>query len=191
MSDPITSEGLIKTGLDLWKSQSLGIINTALQEELFIRGYAFSFEDYFLMGASEVLDIVVDPTSFKSITGQNNLVFNNLGGSATAGPITIDIHAGVNADNDGDILESSNRRASIGTAAQVILRKNPTINNAGVKFAGDLIPGTGLNPATATGAKNTGALPFEITNTTKYMLRITNHNGADTYLQLKLTWFEV
>ena len=162
------------------------LIAGSLQEDLFVKGKSFSFEDYFTFSASEVKTIVLDPTAFTGV----NLTFNPVVLSATAGPILVDFYVGTIANADGTLLGASNRRPGF-PSPQTILRLNPTGVTLGTRFAGDLVPSTGMNPATSVGAGNMPGLPFEFLNTIKYAVQFTNLNGADTYMQLKVTWFEV
>jgi hypothetical protein len=188
----VTSQGKANEYLQKWDSSVNAVRATTVQEDFFALGRSFSFEDYFTMGASEVMNIVVDPTAFVApMSGQDRIVFNPLIASSTAGPITIEFYANTTASNNGTELGASNRDATSSNTPMLVLRQNPTITDAGTRFAGDLIPSTGVSPATATGADATTSLPFAINTKVKYMIRFTNEDGADVKMQIKLNWFEI
>lgn len=159
---------------------------TTVQEELFVLGKAFSYEDYHTFGAAEVKNFVFDPTSFTGV----NLTVNPFLFGATGGPVRIDIYYGTIANDDGTLLGISNRRFGF-PAPESVLRLNPTGFTAGTRFAGDLVPGTGLNPATSNPSGNQAGLPFEINPDLKYALVATNDDGAGVVWQIKMTFFEV
>lgn len=183
---PTTSEGLIYEHFKKLTNPQVAFTVSQLQETLFIKKLAFSFEDYFIMGADEELYIVVNPTNLKG----SSVFLNPIVAYSTAGPITMDFYLGTKASNDGTLLESSNRRIN-GKAAKLILRQNPTITDIGSRISGDLVPSTGTAPATSSGAANVTALPFEISKKYKLTVKFVNKNGANVYLQIKETWFEV
>lgn len=159
---------------------------TTIQEELFVLGKAFSYEDYISFSAGETKTIVFDPTAFAGI----QIAFNPISFSATSGPIKIDFYTGSDSDDDGTILEPSNRREGFPGPAS-ILRLNPNNITLGDRFAGDLVPANGLGVGNANGGNNQPGLPFEIDFTLKKAITIKNEDGADTLVQLKITWFEV
>lgn len=160
-------------------------LTTTVQEWLFVQGKSMSFEDYFTFSADEVKTFVVDPTSFTGV----NLTFNPISLSATSGPVRVDFYAGTTADEDGTLLGASNRRSGF-PAPVTKIRLNPSNISLGTRFAGDLVPATGTAPANSNGSGNQPSLPFEPSKTTKSAFTITNDNGADTIIQIKLTWFE-
>lgn len=156
-----------------------------LQEQLFIEGKSFSWEDYLLFGADETRTIVFDPTLFEGL----NVTFNPFSFSATSGPILIDIYPDVSDVVGGTVLGASNRREG-GDPPVSILTLDPTSLTLGTKFAGDLVPATGLNPATSTGGGNIPGLPFEVDKTKLKALTLHNLDGAGIYVGAKITWFE-
>ena len=162
-------------------------ITTTIQENLFIQGYSFSYEDHLSYGADEVKTFVFDPTACSCF----QLVVNPFVFAANAGPVRIKIYAGTTANSDGTILQASNRRATSIITPEAILRLNPTGVTLGTEFAGDLVPATGTGVGNISGGANTGGLPFEIDKALKYALTITNDDGAATFIQMKMTWFEV
>ena len=168
---------------------SMGLCCAALvqdiKEYLFFAGKTYSFEDYFTIGDMETSTIVVDPTAF---TG-DRLTFMPLVSYALGGPILIDFYASTVADSDGLLLASSNRRINF-PAAKTILRLNPTIISIGSRFAGDIIPSTGQNAPSASGANNIETIRFEISKNIKYAITLKNNDGANAIVQIKLTWFE-
>lgn len=159
----------------------------SIAEEAFIQGKAFSYEDYWLFAeADDEHFLVFNPALYAGFF----LFFDPISLSASSGPMLVDIYAGTDSDEDGTPLEASNRRAAF-PGPKSTLRMDPTINDIGTRFAGDLVPASGNNPATANGNSNSGGLPFEPIRPAKTAIKFTNLDGADTYLQIKITWFEL
>jgi hypothetical protein len=163
------------------------VITGTVQENLFIEGKSFSYEDWLTYTADETKTFVFDPTACECV----QIVFNPIAFSATAGPIEIKFYVGTTADDDGTLLEASNRRATSSVTPQGIWRLNPSNISLGTEFAGDLVPATGVTSATSTGSQNQPNLPFEVLKTSKYAITVKNTDGADTYVQIKSTWFEI
>ena len=161
------------------------VVTGSIQERLFIEGKSFAFEDYFTFDTDEVKTIVVDPKKFAGL----NLTFDPILFSATAGPIVLDYYSGVAAGDDGTMLLGSNRRPSF-QRPQTIFRINPTIIDIGTRFAGDIVPSTGVAPANSSGSSNTVSLPFELLTIIKYAVKLTNKNGAGVIVSMKVNWFE-
>jgi hypothetical protein len=159
---------------------------SSIQEYLFVQGKSFSYEDYLLFGSSETKTLVFDPTAFAG----TNMVFNPIAFGANAGPILIDFYYGTEADDDGELLGVSNRRAPLGITNKGIWSLNPSNISLGTRFSGDMVPANETIGQTAIGASNNPGLPFEIFTNTKYALTIENKNGAGVYVQMKATWFE-
>jgi hypothetical protein len=159
-----------------------------VSDEQFVLGNSYSYEDYhiFLL-ADDTFTFVLDPTAFTGL----NLTVEPISFCATSGPITIDFYAGVDADDDGTLLGVSNRRATSSNVNKAILRLDPTINDIGTKFAGDLVPSTGTAPANSSGAASATGLPFELDPAGKYAFVATNNDGANVYFCIKITWFEI
>lgn len=156
-------------------------------EEAFILEKSFSYEDYLLFElAADVHTIVFNPAAYAGFM----LVMAPLALAASAGPILVDLYHSTDSDEDGTLLGASNRRF-LGPAPLSTLRLNPSITDLGVRFAGDLVPSAGNNPATARGGANSGGLAFEPPRPAKTAVKFTNLDGADTYLEIKLTWFEL
>jgi hypothetical protein len=161
---------------------------SSIQENLFVAGKAFSYEDYIQFGADQERIITLDTSAYVG----ENLVFLPFIFYSTSGPITIDFYTDVVADNNGTILQASNRREGFPLPVSV-LRLDPS-NFSGFRFAGDLVPAVGLTPAVAKGEHNDSnvlGLPFELRSDKKHAIKITNHNGAGVLVQIKMTWFEV
>ena len=157
----------------------------SLQEVLLGEGKVFSYEDYFTFDADETKTFVINPAAFAGtrITSLPVVAYS------TAGPVLVNYYANTTSDEDGTLLEGSNRRMGF-SPPTLTIRLNPTISDLGTRFTGDIIPATGTAPATSNSSSNIGILPFEISKTYKTSFTIQNKNGADTYLQLKLGWFE-
>lgn len=163
------------------------IRTTNIQEDAFVNGKIFSYEDYKIFSSSEVVNFIFDPTAFDGV----NLVVTPPSFSANAGPILVEYFIGATADNDGTLLGISNRRGMSTNVNKAILRLNPSNIGDGTRFSGRLIPATGLDPKTASGVVSGSSLPFELNFNVKYLIRITNINGDDTYVQTDFTWLEV
>jgi hypothetical protein len=159
-----------------------------IADEQFSLGNSYSYEDYhiFLVGDA-TFSFVFDPTAFTGV----NLTVEPLSFCATSGPITIDFYVGTDADDDGTLLGVSNRKSTSTNVNQAVLRLDPTINNIGTRFSGDLVSSTGTAPGNSNGAANAQGLPFELDTTQKYTFVATNKDGADVYFCLKMTWFEI
>lgn len=159
---------------------------TNTQEDAFVNGLVFSYEDYLIYGDDEVKNFIFDPTAF---TG-TNLVITPPQFSASSGPITVEYFIGATADNDGTLLGISNRRGTSSNVNKAILRLAPSNISEGTRFAGRLIPATGVNPNQGSGNASGSNLPFEIDCSVKYLIRITNTDGAGVYVQTDFTWIE-
>jgi len=163
------------------------LLTTNVQENAFVSGNAFSYEDYLTYSTDEVKNFIFDPTAF---TGEN-LVVTPPQFSSTGGPITVEYFAGATADNDGTLLGVSNRRGTSLKPNQAILRLNPSNISAGSKFSGRLIPANSQNPANAIGNSGGSFLPFELDCRVKYLIRITNTDGDGILVQTDFTWLEI
>lgn len=164
------------------------VVTGSIQENLFILGQSFSYEDWLVYGADETKTFVFDPTACTC----DQLVFNPFAFSAQGGPVEIKIFAGVvYTAATGSILGASNRRATSSITPEGVLLLNPTITTPGVEFAGDLVPATGTAPANSTGSGNMPGLPFEIDTAFVYKLTVKNIDGAGIRIQFKTTWFEI
>lgn len=164
------------------------LVTGSIQENLFIQGRSFSYEDWLVYGADETKTFVFDPTACTC----DQIVFQPFAFSAQSGPVEIEIFAPVTADDDGDVLGASNRRATSPITPDGILRLNPSnIALPADRFAGDLVPASGTAPANSSGAENTQGLPFEIIPSIKYALTVKNTDGAGVRILFKTTWFEI
>ena len=163
-------------------------------EDLFFKSMVMSFEDYFTLGASETLTVVVDPTDFEPL-GEGILTripFEPLIAVATAGPIRIQFYVGTDyTPETGTVLGSSNRDGTSNITPDVKLIQNPDGLALGTRFAGDLVPSLGAGVGNAQNANNQQGLPFAISNLTKYAVTFTNDDGAGVLLQTKFTWSEI
>lgn len=158
-----------------------------LQEDLFIRGVSFSYEEYLTYNADETKTFVFDGTGCTC----SQIIFNPISFTAIAGPVLIDFYAAVTANDDGTSLGISNRRATSDIETGSVLRLNPTGVSLGTAFAGDLVPATETIGQTSQGSSNVPGLPFEIDKTLKYAFTVTNNNGTGTIILVKSTWFEI
>jgi hypothetical protein len=167
------------------------IITGTIQENLFINGFSFSYVDYLVYALAGTKTIVFDGSACEC----SQIVFNPILFSASAGPILIDFYANVtlNATPGGTILQASNRRATSPNVTDAILYLDPTIDDLGTRFSGDLVPS---NESAGVGTSNQGAsssqgLPFEIDSSLLYAFTMENLDGADTYIKVDMTWFEI
>jgi hypothetical protein len=167
------------------------VVTGTIQENLFIGGFSFSYTDRLVYAATGTKIITFDAR----LCTCTQLVFNPILFSSNAGPILIDFYAGVtlNATPGGTELDPSNRRATSGNVSDAVLLLDPTIDSMGTRFAGDLVPS---NESAGVGTSNQGAassagLPFEIDHSLVYALEINNLDGADTYVKVDMTWFEI
>jgi len=162
------------------------LLISSLEEEWFFQGKSFAFEDYFSFSTDETKTFVLDPTAF---TG-DRIVNIPIILYSTGGPFLANIYVGTDADDDGTLLTAVNRRIGF-PAPKSIIRLNPTVNSNGLRIGGDIVTGTGNNPATATGGSNIGVLPIELSTTLKTMITLENTDGDGIYCQIKFTWFEI
>jgi hypothetical protein len=167
------------------------IVTGTVQENLFIGGFSFSYTDRLLYAAAGAKIITFDGR----LCTCGQIVFNPILFSSNSGPILIDFYAGVtlNATPGGATLEPSNRRATSDNVSDAVLLLDPTIDDMGTRFAGDLVP---ANESAGVGTSNQGAassagLPFEIDHSLVYAIDIENLDGADTYVKVDMTWFEI
>lgn len=167
---------------------ALGVpVVSQFQEDLFVQGKAFSFEDYFIFAADEVKTIIFDSSAFEG----ENIAVNPFQFCAVAGPFLIDIYTGSSYTAEtGDLLHASNRRESL-PGPKSILIEDPSGVDLGTRFAGDLVVATGVAPAAGNGAGNMPSIPFEINAGVNHAITITNTDGNDIHFCMKMTWFEV
>lgn len=157
-------------------------LTSTIQEDLFVAGKSFSFEDYFTFAAAEVKNFMFDTSSFTGV----NLSINPFIFYSTNGPVSIDFYTGSTFNKNGTLLQASNRREGF-PFPQSKLRLNPTNLVLGTRFAGDIIPALDK----ASGNSNQKGLPFEINASINHGFTITNGNGDDNIIQIKMTWFEI
>lgn len=167
------------------------LVTGTIQENLFVGGFSFSFTDRLVYAATGSKIITFDGR----LCTCSQLVFNPVLFSANAGPILIDFYAGVtlNATPGGTTLVPSNRRATSSNLSDAVLLLDPSIDDMGARFSGDLVP---ANESAGVGTSNQGAsssegLPFEIDHSLVYAVEIENLDGADTYVKVDMTWFEI
>lgn len=164
----------------------VGIKTLSIQENAFIQGNSFTHSDYEVsVDAAEVINYLFDPTACTcdQIIAEVP-IFN-----ATAGPITIEFYTGVVVSANGSELISFNRRPGE-SAAEAKLYVAPTITNDGTRFSGLLLTATDAVQGD-TGSVTIQGLPFEVTKTTKILIRVTNTNGAGVGLGRRFDWVEI
>ncbi len=166
------------------------VIGGTIQENLFILGLSYSWEDYLTYAAAEEKIFVFDPLACSCF----QLIFEPLIFSANAGPVTIDIYTEVSyTPGTGVLAGVSNRRETSRNTNEAILRYGSAAARgfSGTKFAGDLIPSNGAAAPNSAGNTNPEGLPFEIDISVIKAIGLTNTDGAGVLVSHKLTWFEV
>lgn len=164
------------------------LVVTSRQENIFISGKTFSYEDFRTYAASEIAYFIFDPTAFEG----TSLIVLAPSFSATKGPILVEYYAGVVESGDGTVLDVSNRLGSSSNVPAATFKLNPTtVSNEGVRFTGRLLPSTATTPINVGGATASGSLPFELNIAVKYLVKVTNTNGDDTIVQTDFTWMEI
>jgi hypothetical protein len=176
----------IKVALDSLVNAVPALRTTTIEEDLFIQGKSFSYEDYHLFGADEEKIIIFDPTNCTC----NNIDISPILYAATSGPFLIDYYRGITEDESGSPLIASNRKSSSPILPKVKLSTGADITDFGTRISGDLIPSTGLAEPNFKGATSPTGLRFEIGLNFKWAVKIKNLNGANVYFEIKLTWFE-
>ena len=163
------------------------IVTSSIDDNLFILGFNFSWEDWLLYAADETKIFVFD----SSLCTCAQLVFKPLLFAANAGPAPIDIYTNVSYDiGTGTLLQTSNRRETSSNTPDAILRHGTT-GFSGSRFAGDLIPANGTATPNAAGNVSPQSDRFEIDITKNHAFSVHNTDGAGVYIQHKITWFEV
>ena len=160
------------------------IVTGNTQEELFIQGKSFSWEDRITFAADETKVIVFDQSLY---TG-GNLTIAPVVAGASSGPILLDFYTHPTYDKDGTVLQASNRREGH-PPPKTVLRLDPSNLTLGTFFAADTIFASGLGVGNVNPGANLPGLPFE--SVLDKALAITNSDGAGTIVQFKITWFEV
>lgn len=161
---------------------------TNRQEQCLLEGKAMSHQDYYLFGAGEIKRFVFNPVPYTGKTIESNpVVF-----SATSGVVLIDFYRGVTETGDGTPLFTYNRKAGSDVPKSELSVNPTTISDTGTRFAGSIVPSTGLNPSTSTGGSNntTQEVPIVLDHTVKYLVDVENKNGAGTYIFIIFAWFE-
>jgi hypothetical protein len=165
-------------------------ITSDLEEELFIRGFEYSWEDWLQYDNDEEKIIVFDPTNCSC----SKIIFKPLLFYANAGPVPINIYTNVEyTAGSGTELSQSNRNELSENVSEAILRIGSAIELGftGTKFAGDLIPANGAATPNAAGNQNFPVAKFRIDPDKIKAIGLTNTGPADTYIEHKLTWFEI
>lgn len=161
----------------------------SINEETFLLGKSFSFEDYFVFDTAEEKLIVFDPALYLG----PQIFVEPVMVAASSGPILLDFYYDFIGASDGTLLSASNRLLG-GSAPLSTLRENPTptVEDVyGTRFAGDMVPSTGVAAPNAKGAASAGGLLFQLNPTVKTAINIKNLDGDDVYVQLKITWYEI
>jgi hypothetical protein len=163
----------------------IGIKTLTIQENAFISGHAFTHSDYTLSVATgAVINYLFDPTACTCDQVIAEVpIFNS-----TAGPVTVEFYSAPTTTANGTELLSFNRRSG-GAAAEAKLYVGPTITDDGTRFSGLLLPATAAVQGN-TGDQTIQGLPFEVSKTTKVLIRITNTNGDGVDIGRRFDWIE-
>ena len=109
------------------------------------------------------------------------------------GPIDIDIYTGVDSANDGDIIESIDKNYIDQISAHCTVRKDPTINNLGVKspIENIIFSEAGTNKIAGNLDSADENLLTILDPTVRYAVELTNKSSDSADVLVKLKWFEV
>jgi len=168
-----------------------GAITTVdINSQKVFRDVVFSWSKRFNIAASGTIDIVINPTGIPS---DKTLVMLPITFTAIgAGPINIDMYAGVDSDEDGTLWAGGNRDFRSSTQPDTTVRLNPSINDVGTKAPFEfLIPSDGV-PATATvGGQTKADLIFIARTDIKYLFRLVNTEANIANCVFAMNLFEV
>ena len=166
------------------------IVSEKLENNLvFTKECVFSISKRFSIGASATVDIVIDPTA---ITFPFLVVLPIAIKAFQAGPITIDLYFGTDANDDGTLWDSTNRNNTSSKTAELVVRLNPTINSVGTKLPPEFEIFSDGTPATATlGGAVSEDFVFNARKDGKYMLRLINIEANAARAVAAFNWFEL
>lgn len=175
------------------KSITGGNIAVSIPEDFFARGKAFTHQDYHTMVAAQVMNFIFDPTAYVPPPGALNRIVGFFPSIfAEAGPILMDIYYDVDASGDGVVQEIFNRDSISTNVASSTLKLDPTtITSPGTRFTGIGIPANSIGSGQQVSSSVEDQLPFALDTTKKYLIRLTNQNGADTLVTMRFTFFEI
>jgi len=168
-----------------------GAITTVdINSQKVFRDVVFSWAKRFSLAASGTVDIVINPIG---VLNDKLLVVLPISFTAIgAGPVNVDLYAGVDSDEDGTLWAGGNRDFRSSTQPDTTVRLGPTINDVGTKSPFEfLIPSDGV-PATATvGGQTKDDLIFIARTDIKYMFRLVNTEANVANCAFALSVFEV
>jgi hypothetical protein len=155
-----------------------------------MKGEVYLFAHDYTFASSEVKDLLLDPTGYtpppQTEPGLAMLVPDI---SASAGPLLIELFSGtvVSANGVEQVSTPQDYRAAGPAAMKIYL--GPTITTLGTARGELLVPATsiGLNQRGQT-LESDEPLTLDISQ--KYLIRLTNENGAGTRVGLKFAWAE-
>jgi hypothetical protein len=165
----------------------------SIPEDFFARGLAYSYQDYMNYEAAQVRNFIFDPTNYIPPEGAEGRVVGFFPSFfAEAGPITAEFFAGTEEEGDGTPLVLFNRDGSSVNIPLSTLKVDPSeITNDGTRFTGIGIPANATGSGQQVSSEVQDELPFALDITQKYLIRVTNTNGAGTLVMMRFTFFEI
>lgn len=148
----------------------------------------FSLAKRFTVAKSTSVDIVFDPTAHSGVMCFLPIAFT----CALGGPIEIDLHLGVDANENGKPWTTINRNNPSIVTANLKIRLNPTIVDAGIIGPEFLIPSDGTGAVAKAGGQAQEDLAFNANTAIKYMFRVRNIDAVtDVKMSIGASWFEL
>ena len=154
----------------------------------------FGVSKRFAIPKNSSINIIIDPTE-SGVFPKNDFVILPFSISTVgAGPVEVDIYAGVDSDPDGTLWESMDRNQVESLTAHTKIRLNPTINNIGTKTHLEYCiyseAGQG-NTANVAGGIKTVLITKSRTDLT-FSIRLTNLDTSNNARGVfTMDWFEV
>ncbi|MCK5600656.1 hypothetical protein KAR91_02235 [Candidatus Pacearchaeota archaeon] len=150
----------------------------------------FGIAKRFSIGASEVIDIIIDSRSFDKETFVL-LPFSILG--FDAGPLNVDIYTGtVYTDATGVLWPGIDRNLETPVIPKVFGVYKPTITNVGTKSEAEfLVPSNGTAAVAKIAGSTKEDLLLKLQPGINYMIRITNTTATIGFGSFGVSWFEV
>jgi len=183
------SEKRITELLDSSYSQFGAFSAIDIAEQKVFDSAVFSVAKRHTLALSSTNDIVIDPTLCEC----DYLVFQPVAFKAFgAGPVNIDMYFGTDADEDGTVWGSINRDNTSSNTSPVLVRLNPTINDAGTLLPVNFtIFSNGTAAVAVAGGETREGLIFNARTDGKYMFRVINTEANPAFFHVSMTWYEV
>lgn len=171
-----------------------GVLTTSQREHYLLRGMAFTQSTVYTFGSAEVNNFIIDPTGYTPDSEQKyGLIYYDIPAmAATGGPLLIEYFSAPAYSDIGTVTVPAvfNRNSLSPRTAQMIITEGATITDPGDAISQLLLPATsvGVNGAPAAIGE---ALPFVVGSAVKFLMRVTNENGAGVRMQIRQNWFEI